>query len=123
VRKEQGLAGNALLPTDRGGLPMSRSLHYLSVKAVLEGAQIAGVAKLGGECEGASFGSYVLRHTFALICLHEKYTPEQVAVWLGLKDLDKMRRYQNIVFMPHGRIFGIGLADEAPAENLACAPS
>lgn len=150
VRREQGLVGDVLLPTDKSGLPMSRSLHYMSIKAVFEGAQLKGAAKRGrnddskgtgatavkakgkGDGEGkdtkkdkeeASFGGYVLRHTFALICLHQQYTPEQVAVWLGLKDLDKMRRYRNIVFMPYGSIFGIGLADEELVENLACAPS
>jgi integrase len=126
VRREQGLVGNVLLPTDRSGLPMSRSLHYLSVKAVFEGAQILGVAKRlddGDKVENV-FGGYVLRHTFALICLHEGYTFEQVAMWLGLKDLDKMRRYQSIVFMPHGRLFGIGVEDEFPEESLAtCEPS
>jgi integrase len=138
VRREQGLVGDVLLPTDKSGLPMSRSLHYMSIKAVFEGAQLKGATKRGGAGKGkdtekgkdtnqdeeeASFGGYVLRHTFALICLHAQYTPEQVAVWLGLKDLDKMRRYRTIVFMPHGSIFGIGLADDELVENLECAPS
>jgi len=111
VRQEQGMHGTLLLPSDKGGAPMSRSMHYLAVKAVLQGAQIPGVAKLGGDSTGTCFGSYVLRHTFAVICLHAKYPREQVGAWLGVTDLEKLQRYERIVFMPEGAIFGAGLDD------------
>lgn len=83
VRLEQGIPGEALLPSTKTGKPWGKISQYEATREVLGAASIDDVAG----------GSFKLRHTFALRQLRRGRAPEEVARWLGVTDPAVMSRY------------------------------
>ena len=87
VRAEQAIPGTWLFPSTRTGKPWGKVAQYGASKQVLADAGL-------DETQG---GSYRLRHTFALRQLKRGADLQQVARWLGVSDLGKMRRYERLL--------------------------
>lgn len=87
TRSALQLAGPVLFPATRSGRPWGKVAQYGAAKAVLAAA---GVADVDG-------GSFRLRHTFALRQLRRGSAPEDVARWMGLRDVAALARYRRVL--------------------------
>ncbi len=81
------VAGPVLFPATRKGRPWGKVAQYAAAKAVLDAAGVP-------DTEG---GSFMLRHTFALRQLRRGTDPEQVAQWMGLRDVAALARYRRVL--------------------------
>ena len=90
VRGLHKIAGDMLFPSTRAGDAWGKESQYKSFKELMRVAQI----------EIGSGGSFQLRHTFALRQLRKNKSPQDVARWMGLKDMAAMNRYARVVSTP-----------------------
>jgi site-specific recombinase XerD len=90
VRTQQKIQGDRLFPSASAGTAWSHTGCFESCKAVLHAAGL-------GDATG---GLFMLRHSFALRQLSKGKTEVEVARYLGLLDVNAMRRYRGILVSP-----------------------
>jgi integrase len=81
--------GPFLLP-GRSGQQWGKMAHYQAVMAVMVAAGV-------DDPLSASGGAFRLRHTFAIRQLRRRKSPEDVARWMGIVNLEEMARYQAVI--------------------------
>jgi integrase len=89
LRSRHGLPGPMVFPSTRSGTPWSKASATRAFQDVLARAGV--VAPAGG--------SFKLRHTFALRQL-TRHPPQDVARWLGIRDLSAIDRYRRVLVRP-----------------------
>jgi integrase len=73
------------------GLQWRKMAHYEAVNRVLVAAEVEPAnAGVGG-------GAFRLRHTFALRQLRRGRSPEDVARWMGIVNLEELERYRHVI--------------------------
>jgi site-specific recombinase XerD len=82
--------GPFLLPGPQGR-PWSKMAHYEAVQKVMVAAGI-------DEPGGGSGGAFRLRHTFALRQLRRNHGVEDVARWMGIANIEEMKRYTGVLY-------------------------
>lgn len=90
TRQALSITGDMLFPAAASGRPWGKVAQYTAAKAVLDAAGLH-------EADG---GSFKLRHTFALRQLQHGSTPEQVALWMGLRDSAALARHRRLLMAP-----------------------
>ena len=90
TRQALSITGDMLFPAASSGRSWGKVSQYSAAKAVLEAA---GLHEVDG-------GSFKLRHTFALRQLQHGSTPDQVALWMGLRDSAALARHRRLLMAP-----------------------
>ncbi len=90
TRSALQIGGLMLFPASRKGRPWGKVAQYTAAQAVMAAAGMA-------DPEG---GSFKLRHTFALRQLRRGTSADQVAQWMGLKDVLALARYRRVLLAP-----------------------
>ena len=84
------IPGTWLSPSTRKGKPWGNVAQYNAARQILEDAAI----------DVVDGGSFRLRHTFALRQLRRGKSPAQVAVWMGIANVEHMERYSRVLHTP-----------------------
>jgi site-specific recombinase XerD len=90
VREQVSIGGDAVFPSTASGRNWSHTRCFDACKAVLTAAGLIADAH----------GLFQLRHTFALRQLSNGKSEQEVATWLGLKNIKHMERYSRILMSP-----------------------
>jgi hypothetical protein len=93
LRDTRQIAGPWLLPGSAAGEPLGRLAHYLSCKSLLAESQVASAESASG---------FALRHTYALVALHDGASRTELALALGIGNPTRIERYERIRFLPPG---------------------
>lgn len=90
VRAHAAIPGEAVFPSTAGGRDLSHTRCFEACRNVMTAAGLAADAH----------GLFQLRHTFALRQISKGKSEQEVAAWLGLKNVNYMERYRRILLGP-----------------------
>ena len=90
VRAQAAIPGDAVFPSTALGRDWSHTRCFESCRDVLTAAGLA----------SDTHGLFQLRHTFALRQISKGKSEQEVAAWLGLKNVNHMQRYRRILMRP-----------------------
>lgn len=90
IRAKVAIPGEAVFPSTAGGRDWSHTRCFEACRHVLSAAGL----------EADAHGLFQLRHTFALRQISKGKSEQEVAAWLGLKNIKHMERYSRILMDP-----------------------